>query len=155
MKRAAKSLSSVFGALLITVVWPSSAHAAWSGMSRGSSHGSSKVEALTERPVSAVAHRRPTWVIGNIIAVNRHAVAINTENGRMRSLALNARTKVLINGKRGSARDLERGDLVLASYEGNGSHAKVSLLQVNDLRGSTQSGALASRSKRAQGATAR
>jgi len=67
--------------------------------------------------------RGESWVMGNVVAATGHRLAINTENGRMRTLKLGTGTKIIVNGKRATTRDLEPGALVMASYEGSGAHA--------------------------------
>ena len=62
------------------------------------------------------------WVMGNIIMVKKHRIAINTENGRMRTFRIGHKTDIVVDGRAAKAGDLRAGDPVVASYKGHAVH---------------------------------
>ena len=91
----------------------------------GSSASAAESATATNAPPSAMskapqaAKPAPTWVMGNIIAVKHHRIAINTENGRMRSVWIGRKTEIMIDGRKASAGELKAGAPVMVAYRGH------------------------------------
>jgi hypothetical protein len=113
MKTAQRNLVSSLAVIAATALVGSSTRAA-----ENVPEASSSPSATMQKETKA-AKPTPTWVMGNIIAVKRHTVAINTENGRMRTVRIGRKTEIVIDGQKASARELKAGAPVMVTYRGH------------------------------------
>jgi len=123
MKTKLKYLLASSAALLVAVGAASMARA---------DEAASAATASPATKVQAKKAQTPTWVMGNIIRVKHHRIAINTENGRMRSLRISGKTTIILNGKKANARELKAGAPVMASYFGPKAHPVAIRIEVNE-----------------------
>jgi hypothetical protein len=112
MKTPKRNLVSSLAFVVATALVGSSARAA------ESTPASSPPSAAMQKETKA-AKPAPTWVMGNIIAVKHHTIAINTENGRMRTVRIGRKTEIVIDGQKASARELKAGAPVMVAYRGH------------------------------------
>lgn len=128
MRRTMKYVTSGVAALLAAGAL-TSAQAATQGPSAASETRGGPATAE-----KGAARHGKTWVMGNIIEVKKNRLAVNTENGRMRTFALTKKTAIVVDGKRATAADLKPGAPVMAAYEGTGAHAKAIRVEVDESR---------------------
>ena len=130
MKRTMSTMPYLAAAALLAAGLAGTAHAAIpAGQGPAATSGAKAAPTAQRR---AAAHHRATWLMGNIIETKKDSLAINTENGRMRTLKLSRRTDIVVDGKRASASDLKPGAPVMASYEGTGAHATARIVTVDE-----------------------
>lgn len=84
-------------------------------------------------PQAKSARPGERWVFGRLIAVKKGSLAIDS-SGHMRTLRIGTGTRIVVNGERASARELEPGAPVAASYEGTGRGATATLVKADEVR---------------------
>ena len=125
MKNKVRYLLVSFVGLLVAMGGLSSARAA--EVAPGATSGN----AAMSMQKGMKAGQGPQWVMGNIIMLKKGRIAINTENGRMRTLRIGRKTDIVVDGQAAKASELRAGDPIVASYKGHAAHPWATRLEVD------------------------